>query len=69
MKSFKPLLQLGGSTVIRTAIETLQSAGVSPIVVVTGREADALQRHLQSLAVHCIYNKILSTTDMFHSEK
>ena len=67
MKSFKPLLQLGGSTVIRTAIETLQSAGVSPIVVVTGREADALQRHLQPLAVHCIYNKDFASTDMFHS--
>jgi len=69
MKSFKPLLQLGGSTVIRTAIETLQSAGVSPIVVVTGREADSLQRHLQPLSVHCIYNDDFATTDMFHSAK
>lgn len=69
MKSFKPLLQLGGGTVIRTAIETLQSAGISPIVVVTGREADTLQRHLQALSIHCIYNENFATTDMFYSAK
>jgi len=69
MKSFKPLLQLGGSTVIRTVIETLQSAGVSPIVVVTGRDAAALQRHLQSLSVHCVHNADYASTDMFYSAK
>ena len=69
MKSFKPLLQLGGSTVIRTAVETLQSAGVSPIVVITGRDAEALQRHLQSLSVHCVHNENYASTDMFYSAK
>jgi len=69
MKSFKPLLQLGGSTVIRTAIETLQSAGVSPIVVVTGRDAEALQRHLLFLSVHCVHNEDYASTDMFYSAK
>lgn len=69
MKSFKPLLQLAGSTVIRTAIETLVAANVSPIIVVTGRDADLLQRHLVNLPVQCIYNKDYATTDMFFSAK
>src|SRR5665647_2503643 len=67
MKSFKPMLQLGGSTVIKTAIETLKSAGVDPIVVVTGREAERLQHHLAPLDVTCIYNQDYRTTDMFFS--
>ena len=36
MKSFKPMLPLAGSTVIKTAISTLRAAGVTTIVVVTG---------------------------------
>ncbi|MCE5195888.1 MAG: nucleotidyltransferase family protein, partial [Negativicutes bacterium] len=67
MKSFKPMLQLGGSTVIKTAIETLKAAGVDPIVVVTGLEAERLQHHLAPLNVTCLYNPDYRTTDMFFS--
>lgn len=67
MKSFKPLLQLAGSTVIKTAVDTLKSAGVGPIIVVTGREAEALQRHLAPLKVECVYNEHFAQTDMFYS--
>ncbi len=43
MKSFKPMLQLAGSTVIKTAISTLKSAKVAGIVVVTGNNAEELK--------------------------
>lgn len=67
MKSFKPMLQLAGSTVIKTAISTLKSAGVSKIVVVTGRNAEELEKHISNLDVICIFNENFEETDMFYS--
>ncbi|ATW25749.1 NTP transferase domain-containing protein [Candidatus Formimonas warabiya] len=67
MKSFKPMLQLAGSTVIKTAVSTLKSAGVSPVVVVTGNNAEQLTKHLANLDVVCIYNENFATTDMYYS--
>ncbi len=69
MKSFKPLLQLAGSTVIRTAITTLKSAGVTQIVVVTGKNAERLERHVEDPIVTCIYNERYATSDMFYSAR
>lgn len=67
MKSFKPMLELSGSTVIKTAISTLKSAGVSKIVVVTGNNSEQLTKHLSSLDVDCIFNEDYQKTDMFYS--
>ncbi len=67
MKAFKPMLQISGSTVIKTAISTLKSAGVSTVVVVTGNNAGELRKHLSGLNVMCLYNERYASTDMFHS--
>jgi molybdate transport repressor ModE-like protein len=67
MKSFKPMLALGGSTIIRTAITTIQSTGISEIVVVTGRDADLLSRHLHVMDVTCLFNPDYAQCDMFSS--
>ena len=67
MKSFKPLLQLAGSTVIKTAIATLKEVGVSKIVVVVGKNASQLVKHLADMDVECIYNERYMETDMFYS--
>jgi molybdenum cofactor cytidylyltransferase len=67
MKSFKPLLQLGGSTIIRTAITTLQAAGIQEIVVIIGNNAELLLKHLASTGVTCLYNVKYAQTDMFYS--
>ena len=67
MKSFKPMLQLSGSTVIRTAVSALRSAGVSPVVVVIGKNAEKLRKHLSDLDVIFVYNKNYASTDMYHS--
>jgi molybdenum cofactor cytidylyltransferase len=67
MKLFKPLLQLGGSTIIRTAITTLQAAGIQEIAVVTGNNAEQLIKYLASAGVTCLYNAEYAQTDMFYS--
>ncbi len=67
MKSFKPMLQLAGSTVIKTALSTLKSAGVSVIVVVTGNNAQELEKHVEDPRVVCVHNRDYAATDMFHS--
>ena len=69
MKAFKPMLELGGSTMIRTAISSLKSAGVSEIVVITGRNAGMLEDHVLSAGVTCLFNSRYRTTDMFCSAK
>jgi len=67
MKSRKPLLELGGASMIRTGIAALQAAGIRDIAIVTGNEAAALEKHVASLNVTCLFNPDYATTDMFHS--
>jgi CTP:molybdopterin cytidylyltransferase MocA len=67
MKDFKPLLPLTGSTLIGRAIHTLKVAGVSPIVVITGKSADRLKEYLTQFDVICLYNSNYEHTDMFDS--
>lgn len=69
MHAFKPMLRLRGSTVIKTAISTLRSAGVGEIAVVTGNHAGILTEHLSSAGVACLYNGKYKTTEMFDSAK
>ena len=52
--SFAPLVQAGSISVIKRIIYTLQQAKVSPIVVMTGYEADQLERHVERTGVICM---------------
>lgn len=69
MGDFKPLMQVGSISVIRRLIHTLQQAGVSPIVVVTGFKAEELERHVSKLGVICLQNDAYASTQMFDSAK
>jgi probable phosphoglycerate mutase len=69
MEAFKPLLPLCGTTVIGRVISTLRSVGVDHIVVVTGREAESLQKALEPLGVECVYNAAYATSPMFTSAR
>lgn len=69
MKAFKPLLPLCDSTVIGTAISTLQSAGINEIAVVIGNNSDLLEEYLSKINITCLYNPSYQTTDMFDSAK
>lgn len=53
---FKPLLPLGGTTVIETTLGLLRRAGVSDITVVVGHNAAELLPVLSRLPVRCVLN-------------
>lgn len=56
MGRFKPLLPLGGQTVIDHVIDTFRAAGLGRITVVTGHQADALEARLHGAGVHTVRN-------------
>jgi len=59
VKAFKPLLPMGSSTVIETAIHTFRSIGVGDIVVITGFNAEALEAHIAHTAAICLRSDYL----------
>ncbi len=69
MKAFKPMLKLQSSTIIKTVISSLRSAGVDEIAVVTGNNAGLLSEHLSTTGVTCLFNPNYETTEMFDSAK
>jgi molybdate transport repressor ModE-like protein len=69
MKEFKPMLYVGGESMIQRVIRTLREAGVGQIVVVTGYKASKLHKHLQPLHVSCVLNTDYETTHMYDSLK
>lgn len=56
MKRFKPLLSLGGSTVLEKAVHSFQNAGIKDIRVVVGHRANELSPVLDRLGVQTIVN-------------
>lgn len=67
MKELKPMLKLGQTTMIQRELDMLRQAGVTPIVVVTGYQADALERHIAHRGAVCVRNKRYETSQMFDS--
>ncbi len=65
--AFQPMLPIGDTTAIKRIIVTLQQAGVEPIVVVTGHQADELEKHISKMRVICLRNEEYQTTQMFDS--
>ena len=56
MKSFKPLLSLGGGTVLEKAVDSFRKAGIRDIRVVTGYRAEELLPVIDRLGVQFIDN-------------
>jgi molybdenum cofactor cytidylyltransferase len=54
MKAFKPLLKMGSSTIIETALDTFHSVGIRDIVVVTGKNAVELEAHISYSGAICL---------------
>lgn len=67
MGAFKPLLPLGGSTVIRTLVGTCRAAGAGRVVMVTGHRGEELSAHVADLGVECLFNPDYETTKMARS--
>ena len=69
MGAFKPMLALGGETLLRRGLRTLLQAGAYPVAVITGRQADLLQASLADLPVECLYNPDYARCQMLDSVK
>ncbi len=67
MGKFKPMLSIGSISVAQRIIATLQQSGVSKIVVVTGYNAELLERHLANSGVIFLRNENYENTEMFDS--
>lgn len=69
MRDFKPLLCLGGSTVIHSTIKALRAAGADTIIVVTGYQSVVLERRLKTDSVIFVKNERYAQSDMLASLK
>lgn len=69
MGTFKPMLNIGTISVAQRIIATFQQAGVRKIVMVTGYNAVALERHLAGSGVIFLRNEDYERTQMFDSVK
>lgn len=67
MEELKPMLRVGQTTMIQKEIDTLRQAGITPIVVVTGYQAETLERHIAHRGAICIRNKRYETSQMYGS--
>lgn len=67
VSSFSPMLPIGDSTVIRRIIITLKRSGIDPVVVVTGKQADEVEKHIAGLRVICLRNQNYGNTQMYNS--
>ncbi|NCC69936.1 MAG: glycosyl transferase, partial [Clostridia bacterium] len=64
MGEFKPMLNIGSISVAQRIVATLRQAGISKIVVVTGHNADTLERHLSKSGAIFLRNENYRTTQM-----
>ena len=67
MGDFKPMLSIGEISVAQRVVATLRQAGAERVVVVTGYNADELERHLSKSGAVFVRNEEYRTTEMFDS--
>jgi molybdate transport repressor ModE-like protein len=69
MGDFKPMLSIGSISIAQRVVATFQQAGVDKLVMVTGYNATALERHLAGNGIVFLRNENYETTQMFDSAK
>lgn len=69
MGEFKPMLNIGSISIAQRILANFQQAGIKKIVMVTGYNATALERHLAGKGVVFLRNEDYETTQMFDSAK
>lgn len=67
MGDFKPMLSIGSISIAQRVVATFQQAGIEKIVMVTGFQATALERHLAGNGIVFLRNEDYQTTQMFES--
>lgn len=66
-KATKPTLRLGSITVVKRIVLTMQQAGIFPIVVVTGVEADEVKYQLAGRGMVFLYNEEYEDPELLDS--
>jgi len=69
MGSFKPLLKIGALTVAEQVVRNFHAAGIKDIVLVTGNNAEELERSIVHLDLVFLRNDRYEYTEMFDSVK
>lgn len=67
MGAFKPLLEVGGRSMISRVVELIRSAGTDPVIVVTGYRHEELDTHLTKYGVRFIHNSDYASTQQLES--
>lgn len=69
MGDFKPMMNIGSISIAQRIVATLHQAGVERIIVVTGYNAQQLERHLAGNSLIFLRNEAYASTQMFDSAK
>lgn len=69
MGDFKPMLNIGSITIAQRIVANFRQAGVDRIVIITGYNAEALERHLAGAGIVFLRNEEYESTEMFDSAK
>lgn len=64
-----PLLKIGSISVVKRIVLTFQQVGISPIVVITGYEAEEIEHDLADYGVIFLRNTKYENSQMFDSAK
>ena len=67
MGEFKPLLQIGGETMISRVVTMMRCAGVEHVVVVTGYRGVDVEERLKDEKIIFVHNEQFRKTQMFDS--
>lgn len=68
-QSFEPLMKLGDITIVKRLVLTFQQAGISPIVLITGNQAEDIEHDLADYGVVFLKNERYEQTQMLDSAK
>lgn len=69
MGSFKPLLKIGNVSAAERIIRNFRAAGIGEIVLVTGNNAEELEKSLAHLGLVFLRNELYKSGEMFDSVK
>ncbi|MEN6480731.1 MAG: nucleotidyltransferase family protein [Anaerolineaceae bacterium] len=67
MGTQKMLLQWGVKTILTSIIDSLMEAHIQPIIVVTGANAQKIEKALKNYPVSIVFNPLYSDGEMLHS--
>ena len=66
---FMPMQKVGSISIVKRIVSTLQQAGAELVAVVTGNQADLLEKELAKSGVVFLYNRDYAASQMFDSAK